>query len=531
MTTVANSVARTLTEAGIDTVFGLPGGENVAVLDALRGHGIRFILVHNESSAVYMAATNARLSGRPGVCLTTLGPGVTNAMAGIGHAYLDRAPVLVITAMMDDDLRPHHTHQYLDQQQLVRGSTKGSFALHPENVESAVRSALALTMHDRPGPVHLQLSKEVAQQAVKEANQAEATHAPTIDLTALPAAAAILADARHPIIVAGLGLEPQKPYVELNALAEALQAPVICTPKAKGALPADHPLAAGVLGLTRTDPVYELLEEADCILAVGFDVVELVKPWDEQASLIWIAPWRNEDPTLRATAELVGPLKELLSGLKEVAPQAAAGWGADRVAAFRQKLAARPLPDPAPGHMLPQTLLTALRESLPADTAVTTDVGSHKILAALTWPDLIPNRYFLSNGLSCMGFGLPAAIAASLALGGQTTVCITGDGGLAMVMGELGLLSTLKTPVIIVLMNDGALDLIRSAQRRAGYATYATEFVNPDYSHIAAAYGLATRRVSTPLECRAAIHHALETAQPMLIDARIDPVSYPTTPA
>jgi acetolactate synthase-1/2/3 large subunit len=330
--------------------------------------------------------------------------------------------------------------------------------------------------------------------------------------------------------VAGVGLEPQAPYAALQELAEAAQAPVIVTPKAKGALPDDHPLAAGVIGLTRNDPAYKLLEEADAILAVGFDVVELVKPWQMTTPLIWLAPWPNVDPHIAAQVELVGPMQPILQQLSDMAFSTAATWGASRVAAWREAVAQQELPTPAAGRLRPQTVLQLLRQQMPREMLVTTDVGSHKILAALTWPAYTPNRYLLSNGLSCMGYALPAAIAASLALGRQMTVALSGDAGLAMVMGELALLHEWQTPIMVVLFHDSALDLIRSAQRRAQKAAFGTEFTNPDFSQIAAAHRLDFYRMTNESEGQAAITQALRQQRPCLIEALIDPMSYPTTP-
>jgi acetolactate synthase-1/2/3 large subunit len=259
--TVADVLVEVLREAQIGVVFGLPGGENVEVLDALRRGGIRFVLVHNEPSAVFMADATARLTGSPGVCLTTLGPGATNAVAGVAHAYLDRAPVLVITAQKPDRLLPDYTHQVIDLNALFTPITKRSVKLRPEGARETVRRALDLATAGRPGPVHLQISNDDAEEG---------------------------------------------PYEALRELAEAAGAPVITTPKSKGSLPADHPLAAGTIGLTSRDPAYDILYEANCVVAVGLDVVELVKPWDIRSPLIWVAPWANEDPQLPAHAELVG---------------------------------------------------------------------------------------------------------------------------------------------------------------------------------------------------------------------------------
>ncbi len=516
MKTVADVLVETLQEAGVDTVFGLPGGENVAVMDALRRYGLRFVLARHESSAVFMADATARLTGKPGVCLTTLGPGAANAVAGVAHAYLDRAPVLIISAQTPDALLPDHTHQVLDLAALFAPITKGTFQVQPMGARATVRSALALTTRARPGPVHLRISNEDAAQPALPANHHSVPPdpLPALGLDHLAGARAQLAQASKPVIVVGVGLEPEQPYTALRELAEAAQAPVIVTPKSKGALADNHPLAAGVIGLTRTDPAYAILDEADCIVAVGFDVVELVKPWGQTAPLIWVAAWANVDPTLPAVAELMGPVQISLQQLADSTFTTASDWGAARVTALRQVLASQVLPASRTGQILPQTVLQIVRHHLPPTAVVTTDVGSHKILAGLTWPMELPNRYLVSNGLSCMGFALPAALAAGLAVPGQAILCLTGDAGLAMALGELGLLAELQVPVVVLVLRDNALDLIRSAQVRAGKPAYGTEFVNPDFVRIAVAYGLAAYRVTNAAECTAAIQAALAGCAP-----------------
>ena len=539
MGTVAEIVVQKIIDAGVDTVFGMPGGESVYIMDALKSNDIRFVLVHNESSAVYMADAYARVSGQVGVVLTTLGPGVMNAAAGISHAFLDRAPVLVITAKMWDAVLPAHTHQVLDQSAILSPMTKATFTLSAENVHDTMKHALRLTKIGCPGPVHIQVSKQVCQEEADPPRMrliSQSFESKPEIVKANPAevnkAREALAKSQRPIILSGLGLEPERPYEALKELAESLNAPVITTPKGKGAIPADHPLAVGTLGLTRSDPVYEVLAEADLVLAIGFDVVELVLPWDQTkaADLIWMAPWANVDPVVPAVAELVGTMAPIMQQLADSAVMENAGWGAARVTQFKQKMAIRQLPQPIAGRMRPQTVLNALRAAVPRETLVTTDVGSHKILTSLEWPALAPNSFMLSNGLSCMGFGVPAAMAASLAQGKKPVVAVTGDGGFAMISGELNLINELKLPVIIVLMHDAALDLIRAAQNRADKGVYGTEFTNPDFQKIADAYGITSRRVTNEEDCRTAVSEAIKKNIPMLIEAMIDPVSYPTTP-
>ena len=529
MTSVADYFAETLIREGVERVYGLPGGENVEILDAIRRSGIDFILARNESSACFMAATDARLKGTIGVALTTLGPGAANAAAGLAHAHLDRAPVLLITAANDPAFVGKHTHQVIDLKSVFRPICKLSAELTAANAANAIGGALTLARQNRPGPAHIALHNRVAAQAVEGEARAPSSRAVSNrSATDIGGAQDLLRDKRRPIIIVGLGLEPDHPYQQIRALAESLHAPVIDTPKSKGALSAEHPLFAGTIGLTRDDPVYELLDEADCVLAVGFDVVELVKPWDYKKPLIWIANWSNHDPPIACDLDLIGNIAETLSGFGKLQAQSAPSWGAERVRRLREALSRRPLPKPASGRILPQTFLASLRANTHDDVIVTTDVGSHKIFAALEWPARRPNRYFVSNGLSAMGFGLSSAIAAA-ERSRQAVVCITGDAGLAMVMGELGLLVERRLPVLIALMNDSALDLIRAAQLRRGRPAFGTEFLNPDYAYIAQAHGIAYRRAASTVECDAAIRMFFARKAPMLLDVMIDPIGYPTS--
>lgn len=528
MATVAEFLAAELQAAGVERIYGLPGGENVEVLEAIRRRGIDFVLVKNESSACFMAATDARMCGKIGVALSTLGPGAANAAAGLAHAHLDRAPVLLITATTDPDLIGRHTHQALDLSAVFRPICKLSAELTASNAIQIIQRALSLAQAGRPGPAHLSLHNRIARQEVELSTDPQVSiQAPQLNID-LDAARDLLADKRKPIIVVGLGLEPSAPYGAIRFLAENLQAPLIDTPKSKGALAAEHPLFAGTIGLTRADPVYDLLDEADCILAIGFDVVELVKPWDYNRSLLWIAAWENCDPRIASDWEAVGPIDDALNSLRDISCLVAETWGVERVRQFRDRQSLISPPAPRAKRILPQTFLASLRENTPDDIVVSTDVGSHKIFAALTWPAREPNRYFVSNGLSAMGFGLCSAIAAA-EVSGEPAICITGDAGLAMVMGELGLLVERQLPVLVVIMNDAALDLIRSAQLRAGRVAFGTEFHNPDFEFIARAYGMAYRRVESRRDCDEAIRAGLSRRAPMLIDVMVDPVGYPTT--
>jgi len=527
MPTLSELIAQKLTEANVDVIFGLPGGENVEVLDALRKRGIEFVLVRNESSAVFMADAHARLTGGIGVALTTLGPGATNAYAGVAHAWLDRSPVLLITAQTDPKLVGLHTHQVLDLQAIFKPVTKLSASLTPENANETLEQGLKLLRAGRPGPVHVSIPAAFANQPVTDANSLPLPYSAieNVSENQITKAKHILAQSRRPVIVAGLGLEPDKPYRQLQALAEALHAPLIDTPKSKGALPANHPLFAGTLGLTMTDPAYEILDAADCILAVGFDVVELVRLWKQPQPTIWVSNGENDDPRIDAACELVGNIKDILDTLLDATLSVDDAWGEKHIAAWREAHRSKGKPVTPPNRVSPADVLSSIRSNMPPEAIVTTDVGSHKIFTSLHWQALQPNTFLVSNGLSVMGFGVAAAIAAAHATR-KPTVCITGDAGLAMVLGELALAVELDLPLIVVVMNDSALDLIRFAQTKRDLQVFGTEFVNPNYELIARGYGFAYARVTNKSECDVAVTKAVNEGKPALLEVMIDPSGY-----
>ncbi len=334
--------------------------------------------------------------------------------------------------------------------------------------------------------------------------------------------------AEKPILVVGLGVREERVATEMVRLAEALGAAVIVTPKTKGAIPDSHPLAGGVIGLTRTDPVYELLAMADAVVAVGFDVVELVKPWDIACPLIWIASWANQDPRLPAAVEMVGCMETILHRL-HTSMERAPGWQGSDLRAFRDQHTSQVPASCQTGTVSPQHVLQALRHYADDDAVLTVDVGSHKIYFSLDWPTRYPSSFLLSNGLSCMGYGLVSALGAGIVNPQRQTICVTGDGGLAMCAGELGLLQEIGSNTKIIVMHDQALDLIRAAQLKAGKQPLGTEYaVRTDHVKLAEAFAIPAVTADSPTSLHEAIRDALSTREPHLVEVAIDPASYPT---
>lgn len=523
MSTVAQAIARTLAEAGVRYVFGHPGGEVAHLIEALRQEGIPFVLTRHEATAAYLAASWGELSGQPGVCVSTLGPGATNLLSGVAHAFLDRCPMIAITAQLATDRQIRATHQHLDLARLYAPVTKATIQIAADNAATAVEHALYLATTERPGPVHLEIPSNVANQTHHGPSRGVrrgdlgAPSAPSVE-----EAARLLATAKRPAILAGLGAVRCQASAALIRLAEALGAPVVTTPKAKGVFPEDHSLAAGVMDMTGETVVNELLAEADLLIAAGFDVVELIKPWAFKAPLIHIDTVPNVDQLYDAHLEVVGNVASALGDLASSARPAS--WPDGRIADSRRRLRAALVPTTS--GLAPHTVMELVRAALPRDGIVASDVGAHKILLGQVWTAYEPRTYLVSNGISAMGTGLPAALAARLFSPDRPAVAIIGDGGMGMYLGEIETAVRLGVALPIVVLVDGSLSLIKLGQVQRGYEPSGVDFQTPRLADLAGCFGAAGVRVETADQVKTAIDRALEHRGVTLIEAIIDARAY-----
>lgn len=523
--TVADAIAAGLCRHGVEVVFGLPGGENVELIAALERAGIQFVLGRHEAHCAWMADGYSRIGRCVGVCLSTLGPGTANLAAGLGHCFLDRTPVLALTAQLDPDLMSRHSHQRLDLRRLFAPVTKLSRPVRPEDDAARVVSeAVRLAHSGRPGPVHLEIPAATLQHLATGTVTSKPEELPPrpVAQNALDRAITRLQRARRPAILAGLGLEPSAPYPLLLRLAESLDAPVVVTPKSKGAIPEEHALYAGVIGLERREPSAALLHQADLILTVGLDPVELIMPWNFENPLIFAAEFPNEDPRLPAEVELIGNLEATLAALAQASSKTA-GWPPAEVAAARP---ADPPPRPERQKLPPSQVVRTVRELLPDDGIATCDVGVHKLLIGKLWPARGPNRFLISNGLSTMGYALPAAIGAKMARPDCPVVCFTGDGGLGMVISEIETAARLRLPVVTVVLADQSMSLIRLKQEMAGHSPTGTLLGPTAWSQIAEGFGARGLAANSVAELKAAIATGLQADGPTLIEATIDASEY-----
>jgi len=537
MPSVADLIVEGLARAGVARLFGVPGGgSSLDLLEAVRARGLPFILCHQESAACIMAAVTGELTGSPGAALSTLGPGVTASATGLAHAFLDRSPMIYLSDCHPDSALTFTTHQFVDHRVLLTAIVKGSVTVSAVSASHSVAHAAQLALKEPRGPVHLDLPADVAcQPAVPVAGPVIAPAGPVPDSTMLDRAAAMILGASRPIVVAGLQCRASDAKW-LRAFCEALPAPCLTTYKAKGAIPDPHPLALGVFtGGALEEPV---VKRADLIVAVGLDPVELIpRRWPYTAPVVSLTRCSWKEPAFvppAGDAYLV-PALEVIGDpgaiLEELAPRLLTGgridWDVVEVDRLRRERGSA-LEVRVPG-LAPHRVVQLARELMPAGTIATVDAGAHMFPATAYWHAVEPGELLISNGLSTMGFALPAAIAAQLVHPERRVVCFTGDGGLMMVAAELETAARLRLPLLVVVFDDAALSLIQIKQEQRELEGASMCYDGPDLAALAGSFGIAARVAVDERGFREAFLSALASSGPALIDARIDASGYRRT--
>lgn len=529
--THADLIAAALAAEGVERAYGLPGGEVVTLIEACRRRQIEFHLIGHEASAAFMAATEGRITGRPGVCITTLGPGATNLGTGLAHAFLDREPLAAFSATLATTTDPGYTHQRLSLIDLFSGITKRSLLLSGQDTEETVRDALALARADRPGPVSLLLPSDVARAEATAAGRREPTVYDARDRSGAPEAledaAALITDSARPLVMVGLGVNPRTAGGALAAFLDAGRYPVVTTPKIKGILSEEDPRWMGVVGGMAGDgQMRRLIEESDLLIAVGFDPVECDADWFVGRRVLAIDSVDGAGGGYQPVLSLLGDPAEILAGLaRRVGTER--GWDPAFLRGHLNTLQDIVSPHPTgDGGLSPAEVAHALRNVLPRDGILTCDVGSHKLLLGQVWTTYEPLTFFMSNGLSSMGYGLPAAAAAQLCFPQRAVCCVTGDGGMLMTLHMLEYLRRKRLPVVTVVLTDQSLSLIRLAQERRGLRPTGVDFRAPAFATVAQGFGIEARRVSTIGELSRAFAAALEAREPSLLDVPVDAREY-----
>lgn len=528
MSTVAQEIVKALREARVDKMFGIPGGGPTAdMVSACADAGIEFILTQHETSAVIMAGIYAQRKGTVGVAVSAIGPGVANLANGVAQASLDRMPVLIFADRQGAATHATAQRQCFDHLAMMAPVTKDRLTLHESNFLQPLRRAVRTALSGRQGPVFIDFPGNVgAKQAESKPAQLPVSDLETgqsvVSEAGLHAIAAKLADARHPVILAGLGALSLKPG-RLDALANALRAPVFTSPKAKGAIAADDPFSAGVFMGGKLEE--DLLNQADVILFVGYDPVEmLAKPWKLPAFTVSLDTVPNTEQIVPFHIELVGGLNDGVKRLQNACANVKSGWSSAEVAHYRANVI-KALEVSVNG-MTPNQVILTTREVAPRDTILVTDVGANKLLVVELWEAYAPNDFLMSNGLASMGFCLPAAQAAKLAEPRRPVVGLCGDAGFMMRLPELLTGRRHNLPIVYVVFADDGHSLISVKQAMKGIRPYGVNFPRPDYISLARGLGLDGITVETVAQYRKALKEALANSRSVLIEARIDPSGY-----
>lgn len=528
MPTVADIIVRRLVEAGVRTLVGMPGGgSNLDLVEAAGRAGLPFVLSHTETAGALIACAQAELSGKPGACIATIGPGAASLVNGAAHASLDRVPLMLLTDAMPAAGRELHQHQRVDHAALFAPLTKGSVTLDALVADEQITDALALASAQPSGPVHIDLAPDVSRLAVRSiANQIlhplEDKDSPELEAGIRD----LLSSARRPIVIAGLGVRDLRDAAALRAMCERHGLPALVTYKAKGVIPDEHPLFAGVFTLGALErPV---VESADLIIGVGLDPVEfLPRAWDYRAPVISLSRWDYDKSQMPIAASIIGDLADSLGAIGAELTSSTE-WKAEEIRghALRQRDAMRIA---TPGGWAPSSAVETVARVLGPEMQVTVDAGAHMFPIMALWPARRPHQVLISNGLSTMGFALPSAIGAALLDRTQRVVALTGDGGLLMCLAELGTAARERLKVLTVVFNDRSLSLIRIKQEKMGYAPAGMSLDGVDWLAAAKTFGVPAWQVKNDAEMTRALAEAMAIDGPALIEAVIDPASYPET--
>ena len=524
--TVAERLMQCLHDLGVRYVFGIPGGPSMPYMQAMRVHGIEFILVANEASAGIMADVCARITGILGVCHGTLGPGATNLTTGVGCAYLDRSPLIVLTSEPGDDMISRKSQMHINHQALFAPITKWTTRLSRDNVAGTVHKAMEIAMSEVPGPVHIGLPTDLADEMASEGDFTSTVNSngvPAPDVKLLEKVEQLLGTAKKPIFAVGLTAARLKLNDLLLTAAQKHMIPIILTPMAKGMLPEDHRCYAGVLFHALSDHVAITYRQADLIVGIGYDPVEFnYEQWMPDVPLIHLdSSPADIDNTYNLACDVVGDLRQSLGYIARIAP-IRTDWDLDALSE-RRAVMFESLKSDTFG---PIAALTILREIMPQDGIMACDVGAHTHLIGQMWPTPAPGLQIMTNGWSSMGFGVPAAIAAKFCLPDCAVACVSGDGGFLMMAGEMITARRLNLNVVFVVLADKELSLIHVKQEHKGYEHYGTKLYDGDFFASDCIFGVPILTARSHDEMREALNKAFAADGPIVVEAVIDGTEY-----
>lgn len=524
----AELFVKCLENHGVEYAFGVPGEENIDLIEALHKSSITFIVCRHETGAAFIAGMMGKLTGKPGVCLSTLGPGATNMVTGVACATLDRMPLIAITAQTGLTMQHKGAHQYIDLIELYRPVSKWSVAIHDGSIiPELVTKACTLATSDLPGAIHIEFPTNIASSLVdgeplqtKRYSQKGIASQQAIDDVAMA-----INEAKFPLILIGNNAVRAEASANILACIEKLQAPFTETFMAKGVIPENHPLHLQTIGLPQGDFVNEAFFRADLVITIGYDPIEYgPQKWNGLgAPIVHIDVKDYEtDSFYPVKASLVGDIALNLQRLTKHLHQK------DGLDSFYRNVQekimkekhVRTASDEYP--MAPQRIIADIRAVLANDDLLLSDVGAHKLWIGRQYEALLPNTCIISNGLASMGIGLPGAIGAKLAHRDKKVIAVCGDGSFIMSLAEFETAVRLKLPIVIMIWRDGRYGMIEWKQKdKLGHAS-SIQFDNPDFIALAKAYGAKGYKVQEATELTTILQKAFSENGPVIVECDVD---------
>jgi acetolactate synthase-1/2/3 large subunit len=522
--TIAEYIANQLFTEGVRYVFGIPGGPSIPYLEAFKAAGIEFILVSNEASAGIMADVTGRLTGIPGACHATFGPGATNISTGVGGALLDRSPVLVFTSEMGDTMINRTAQMNINHQKLFEPLTIATFRMTKDNVAEVMKLAIILCNTTYPGPVHIGLPSDISGIEINHESLKVAHAENIVASNNIQKVLSLLENSRRPLLAIGLTAFRLGIQKELIAFLELNRIPVVITPMAKGILPEEHPCYAGVLFHSLSDYLEDIFEQTDLVIGLGYDAVEFnYEQWIPDVPLLHFDLRETDLPSSGIVVQYVGPQDEWFTILKNLNTNSLL-FDQSLIQGIKDEMFS--VFNGFTNHFGPAAALKTLQDELPLNTILTADVGSHLHLLGQFWQTYGRSKVIMTNGWSGMGFGIPAALAAQLNNHESTVVCITGDGGFLMMAGEIITARRYNLPVIIVVFSDGELNLIKVKQSWKDLPPYGTLLYQGDLFGADTFLGIRVLKADSSESMKTAVIEALSVHEPIIINAVIDPEDY-----
>lgn len=524
-------MVRALADAGVTHGFGIPSGNVLPFIEAMRKGGVEFVLTAHEGSAAFSADVSGRLHGVPGLCIGTLGPGATNLATGVGSAFLDRSPLIAITCNLNSNQLGRRIQMMIDHHALFKPITKATLAATFDNVAEVIQQAIAIATTEPMGPVHIDLPEDVslakAQHPVPPLLKPQATDSASD--SDIETAIQLITDSDRPIAVIGSSaMRMQNPGL-LSDFLEKHNIPFATTTMAKGLVDDDHALALGCIERAKRQLQRRLLQSSDLIIGLGYDTIEVeYEAWVKDVPVLSID---IEPPDVAESVTMAGCVSGDLDGtLRRLVDNAATTtvWTDNEINQHRQEFqkALRPQGE----GFKPHEVIDIVRDAMPRDGILSFDVGAHTHQIASQWFAHSPKTFLITNGWSSMGFGLPAAIAAKIARPDHPVVCLIGDGCFQMTCGELAVARRLNLPIVVVVLDDRWLSLIQIKQHRRNFEIYGSNVEPTAYSEPPSHYfGVPVVGVKNDEALHNALQTALQSDGPTVIEAIVNADHYMET--